>query len=152
MRFKCIINSIIITAVTVLLFTLAFHIKSGVTADSIVIMKTTGMTCGSCSSKISTTLEKQKGVAASEVDVEGGRVIVAYDTKTVRPEILAEKVSGVGFRSKVYQLLTPEQFKQITGREIAASAAQNKICCGRNGGSSDSSNRTKKMEIIISPF
>jgi len=55
--------------------------------------------------------------------------VVAYDTKAVTPLILAEKVSGTGFGSKVHQVLTPEQFKQITGRAIGTKAGQNSGCC-----------------------
>lgn len=136
MKFRGIINCILIASTVVFLATLAFYVKTGATADSIAVLKTTGMTCGSCSSKITAALEKQKGVAVSEVDVEGGWVIVGYDTKTVTPWILAEKVSGAGFGSNVHRVLTPEQFKQITGRDIGGKASPSGGCggCGPNGG------------------
>jgi hypothetical protein len=72
-------------------------------------------------------------VAATEVDVKGGWVVVGYDTKTVKPEILAEKVNSAGFASGVYKILTPEQFRQITGREIGQKAASSPGCCGQGG-------------------
>jgi periplasmic mercuric ion binding protein len=136
MKFNKIINSIIITVATVFLVTLAFYVRTGATADSIAVLKTSGMTCGSCSSKITAALEKQKGVAVTEVDVEGGWVVVGYDTKAVTPWILAEKVSSSGFGSKVHQVLTPEQFKQLTGRDIGRSTSPSGGCggCGTNGG------------------
>jgi copper chaperone CopZ len=134
MRFSTVINSIIITVAAAFLIALAFRVDVGATADSIAVLKTSGMTCGSCSSTITEELEKQKGVAATEVDVEGGWVIVGYDTKTVTPWILAEKVNGTGFGSSVHQVLTPEQFKQITGRDIGAKASKNSGCCGGKGG------------------
>ena len=92
------------------------------------------MTCGSCSSKITTALESLKGVAVTEVDVEGGWVVVGYDTKTVKPESLAVKVRGTGFGSSVHVVLTPEQFKQVTGRDIGKKAAAGAGCCGGKGG------------------
>lgn len=125
-----VINAVILVSAITLLSVLAFYVKIGATADSVAVLKTAGMTCGSCSSKISKALEKLKGVAVTEVDLEGGWVIVGYDTKTVQPEILAAKVSGAGFGSNVHVVLTPEQFKQITGREIGAKAARNSGCCG----------------------
>lgn len=130
-----VINAVILVSAITLLSVLAFYVKIGATADSVAVLKTTGMTCGSCSSKISKALETLKGVAVTEVDLEGGWVIVGYDTKTVQPEILAAKVSGAGFGSNVHVVLTPEQFKQITGREIGTKAARNSGCCGgKNGG------------------
>lgn len=127
-------NIVILAAVVTLLSVLAFYIRIGATADSVAVLKTTGMTCGSCSSKITKALESLKGVAVTEVDVGGGWVVVGYDTKTVKPEALAEKVNGAGFGSNVHVVLTPEQFKQITGRSIGQNAAPSKGCCGGKGG------------------
>lgn len=142
MKFSSIINSIIITVAAVFLVTLAFHVKTGATADSIAVLKTTGMTCGSCSSRITSALEAQNGVAVTEVDVEGGWVVVGYDTKTVKPEALVEKVHGAGFVSNVHQVLTPEQFKKMTGRDIGKNASPSGGCggCGTNGGCGSNKN------------
>jgi copper chaperone CopZ len=132
---------LVITTITVLVV-LAFRVRIGATADSIAVLQTTGMTCGSCSSKITKALETLKGVAVTEVDVEGGWVIVGYDTTAVKPEVLAEKVKGAGFGSNVYRVLTPEEFKQITGRDIGKSAASSGGCggCGTKGGGCGSNN------------
>ena len=134
MKSSKIINGIIITATVALLITLAFHVNAKAAADSIAVLRTAGMTCGSCSSKITTTLEAQKGVAITEVDVEGGWVIVGYNTKSVKPEVLAEKVTGTGFNSSVHLVLTPEQFKQATGRYLGKKAEPGSGCCGGKGG------------------
>jgi copper chaperone CopZ len=112
---------------------LAFYVRVGATADSVAVLKTTGMTCGSCSSKITKALETLKGVAVTEVDVEGGWVVVGYDTKTVKPDALAALVSNTGFGSNVHMVLTPEQFKQVTGRDIGAKAIRSSGCCGSKG-------------------
>ena len=135
MRSRSVIISMIVVAV-VLLSVLALYVRVGVTADSVAVLKTTGMTCGSCSSKITQALETLKGVAITEVDVEGGWVVVGYDTKTVKPEILAETINGVGFASSINRILTPTQFRQITGREIGKNAASSSGCCGGKGGCS----------------
>jgi copper chaperone CopZ len=138
MKFNTIINSIIISVVAVFLITLAFHVRAGAATDSVAVLKTTGMTCGSCSNKISKALESQKGVAVTEVDVDGGWVIVGYETKSVTPEALADKVTSSGFGSNVHRVLTPGQFKQITGRDIGTKASPSGGCggCGSNGGCS----------------
>ena len=133
MKGKAISISIVVVAVT-LLSLLAFYVRIGATADSVAVLRTAGMTCSSCSSKITAALQEVKGVAVTEVDVEGGWVVVGYDTKTVNPETLAQKVNGTGFASGVHRILTPEQFKQITGREIGKKASKSSGCCGGKGG------------------
>lgn len=124
---------LVIAAITVLAV-LALRVRIAATADSVAVLKTAGMTCGSCSSKITKALESLRGVAATEVDVEGGWVLVGYDTKLVKPEQLAERVSSSGFGSSVHVVLTPEQFRQITGRNIGQKGAPSKGCCGGKGG------------------
>jgi len=128
-----VINITIVAGAIILLLLLALSVKVGVTADSVAVLKTAGMTCGSCSSKITDALQGIKGVAVAEVDVEGGWVVVGYDTKTVTPETLAAKVTGAGFISGIHQLLTPEQFKKLTGRDIGKKAASTSGCCGKGG-------------------
>jgi len=120
---------LVIAAVTVLVV-FAFRVRIGATADSVAVLKTTGMTCGSCSSRITNALETVKGVAVTEVDVNGGWVIVGYDTKAVKPESLAEKVTGTGFNSLVSEVLSTEQFRQITGRNVGQNAAPSSGGCG----------------------
>jgi copper chaperone CopZ len=142
MKFSTIINGVIICVAIAFLIALAFRVTAGATADSVAVLKTTGMTCGSCSSKITEALRSQKGVAVTEVDVEGGWVIIGYDTKTVQPETLAQKVTGSGFSSNVHVVLTPEQFKQTTGRSIGKKADPNSGCCGGKGGGCASSKKS----------
>lgn len=131
MKLKTVSTSLLIISAVTLLAVLAFHVRVGVTADSVVVLKTTGMTCGSCAGKITKALESLKGVAATDVDVEKGWVIVGYDTKSVEPETLARTVKTTGFDCNVHKVLTPEQFKQITGRAIGQdSGGRCGGCCG----------------------
>jgi copper chaperone CopZ len=132
-RFK-IANCILAVTAAVVLVVLAFHVKADVRPDSVAILKTSGMTCGSCSKLIRTGLETVKGVAVTEVDVEGGWVIVGYNTQAVKPETLADKVRESGFSSTVYAVLTPEQFKKTTGRYLGKDAEPGSGCCGGKGG------------------
>ena len=136
------INILIFAAIVTFLSVLAFFVSVGTTADSVAVLKTDGMTCGSCSSKITKALETLKGVAVTEVDVEGGWVIVGYDTKTVKPDALAAQVSSTGFGSNVHVVLTPEQFKEITGRDIGAKTAPTSGCCGGKGGGCGSNKKS----------
>lgn len=132
MRAK-VINMLTVLAAVALLVLLAFYVRVGVTADTVAVLKTYGMTCGSCSSKITAALQSLKGVAATEVDVEGGWVVVGYDSKTVKPEALAAEVNGAGFVSNIDRILTPSEFKQITGRDIGQKTVTGGGCCGKGG-------------------
>ncbi|UFS69811.1 heavy-metal-associated domain-containing protein [Geomonas sp. RF6] len=133
MKSKKLFSAVLIITVVVLLGVLASYVRVGATADSVAILETKGMTCGSCSKKISTALQKLKGVAVTEVDVEGGWVIVGYDKKALQPDALVQKVTGAGFKSNLYAVVTPEHFKQVTGREVGKSATATSGCCGKGG-------------------
>jgi len=132
MKNKIINMTLILTAV-LFLAVLAVRVRAGATADSVTILKTSGMTCGSCADRIGKALQGIKGVASTEVDLDGGRVIVGYDTKTVKPEVLAENVKKAGFDSTVQAVMTPEQYRQNTGRDMGAGAITPSGCCGRCG-------------------
>lgn len=133
MRFNKVTAGIVVVVV-VLLGVLAFHVRTGATADSVAVLKTTGMTCGSCSSKITKAVGALRGVAVTEVDVDGGWVIVGYDDKIVKPDAIVQAVKGSGFGSNVYAVLTPEQFRRATGRAIGTKAASSRGCCGEGSG------------------
>lgn len=133
-----IVNIALVLVAATLLTLLALRVRVGATADSVAVLKTAGMTCGSCSGKITKALETMNGVAATEVDLEGGWVIVGYDTKTVKPEALAEKVNKAGFGSSVNMVLSPEQFKKMTGRDIGRKAGSGPGCCGGCGSNKQS--------------
>ena len=130
MNAKRLSTSVLLLAAVTVLVVFAFRVRIGATADSVAVLQTKGMTCGSCSSRITKALESVKGVAVTEVDVNGGWVIVGFDTKVVKPETLAEKITGTGFNSKLSEVLTPEQFRQITGRNVGQNAAPSSGGCG----------------------
>ncbi|HEY6009494.1 MAG TPA: heavy metal-associated domain-containing protein [Geobacteraceae bacterium] len=130
-----IINIILVTAVVALLGVLAFAVRIKPTADNVAVLRTAGMTCGGCSTTIEKTLEAKRGVASVEVDVEGGWVIVGYDSKKIKPEVLASTVTGAGYGSRVAELLSVEQFRALTGRNPGEGMARKNGCGGgcRNG-------------------
>ena len=122
-------NVALVFAVLVILGVCAIFVRIGATADAVVVLKTSGMTCGSCAAKVTRALQGERGVAATEVDLEGGLVIAGYDSKLVAPERLAQRVVATGYACKVQTVLTPEQFKKITGRDIGKQSAGSG-CCG----------------------
>lgn len=56
-----------------------------------------GMSCSGCSSKLEKALLAVKGVSTAKVVIEGGQVIVAYDSILLSVEQLFEVVNGLGF-------------------------------------------------------
>jgi periplasmic mercuric ion binding protein len=132
MRANTMCTALLVTTLVTLLVLLAFRVRIGGTADSIAVLQATGINCDRCSSTITLVLERERGVAVTAVDVAKGWVIVGYDPKTIKPDTLASKVTAAGFSSKVYAVLTPEQFKQVTGKEIGKMVATAKGCgsCG----------------------
>ena len=135
MKRKNAINALLILATVTMLALLAFRVRVGVTADAVAVIRASGMTCSSCSDKITRLLSREKGVAATEVDVAGGWVFVGYDTGSTKPETLSEKISGAGFGSRVQAVMTPEQFRRIAGRDVGKSSSSGGCGgCGPNGG------------------
>jgi copper chaperone CopZ len=128
-KFNRIINSVIVTITALFLAALAFRVNAGITSDAVAVLKTAGMTCSSCSGKVTSALQSQRGVSVAEVDIEGGWVVVGYDTKLVKPDQLAERVSSAGFVSTIHQVLTPEQFKQISGHTLGKTKSTCSGCC-----------------------
>src|SRR5512136_650281 len=74
----------------------ALNPNSGPVADSVLVLKAQGVSCGSCAGKIEKALKEKPGVASVEVDVDSGGIAVAYDAKVAKPEILAETVTALG--------------------------------------------------------
>ena len=130
---KDIINISLIVIAAAFLTLLALRVRAGATVDSVAILKSTDMTCKSCADRISKALQGTKGVAATDVDLDHGRIIVGYDTRAVKPETLAENVKRAGFDSTVQEVVTPERYRQITGRDVGTSGAARPGCCGGYG-------------------
>jgi copper chaperone CopZ len=73
--------------------------------------------CESSVADIEKALHAKGGVGSMEVDVHSGRVIVGYDSKQINPEQIAAAIDGLGYRDKVSEVLSVEQFRAQTGRE-----------------------------------
>ncbi|MBJ6801009.1 heavy-metal-associated domain-containing protein [Geomonas propionica] len=127
-----ILNTALILIVVAVLAIFAFYVRVGATADQVVVLRTSGMTCGSCVKKITEALQSQGGVAAAEVDLESGLVVAGYDSKKTAPEKLAQAVRKSGFQSQVAQVITPQQFRSVVGRDVGGKAAPGG-CCGPRG-------------------
>lgn len=132
MQRRNIINALMVLSVASLLLFLAFRVRVPPVADSVAVLSAKGMTCASCTEKITRALAGVKGVAATEVDQAGGVVLVGYERKSTGPEEIAARISAAGFDSATRAVMTPEQFRQASGREIGRRGAQGSGCgcCG----------------------
>ncbi|MCM2358489.1 MAG: heavy-metal-associated domain-containing protein [Geobacteraceae bacterium] len=130
-----IINIVLVLAVVVLLSIFALAVRISPTADNVAVLRTAGMTCGSCANDIEKALQAEGGVASVEVDVDGGWVVVGYDSKKTGPDAIVSTVAGLGYRSKVAEQLSVEQFRKITGRNPGQGVTRKTGCgggCGAN--------------------
>jgi copper chaperone CopZ len=112
------INLMLILAVLVVLGLLALAVRIRPMADHVAVLDTAGMTCSDCAADIETALQKKKGVAAVEVDVANGQVVVGYVSKSIEPESIVATVTGLGYQSRILDLLSIEQFRTRAGRSL----------------------------------
>ncbi|QSV47451.1 heavy-metal-associated domain-containing protein [Geobacter benzoatilyticus] len=124
---------LLILAAVVVVGILAFSVRLEASVNSVAVLRTQGMTCGSCALRIEDALKGAKGVSSVQVNVNDGQVVVGYDSSLVKPEAIAEQVTGSGYGSSIIQVLTPEEYASLTGKNIAAGIRKGgcgKGCCG----------------------
>jgi len=112
-----VVNTVSLLTVIALLVTGAMFVRIRPTADSVAVLSATGISCGGCGSAIERALQAKKGVAAVEVDVNGGRVIVGFDSKMIGPAGISSTVASLGYRNSVADCRSAEQFRKLTGRD-----------------------------------
>ncbi|MBJ6727260.1 heavy-metal-associated domain-containing protein [Geomesophilobacter sediminis] len=127
---KYLLNSLLLSAVVGLLIFCAGYLRIGSGADAVVVLTTSGMSCGSCAGRVEAALREERGVVATEVDLEAGRVTAGIDSKKVSPERIAIVASAAGFASTVRSVLSPAQFMARSGHEVGASGTGGRGCCG----------------------
>ena len=60
--------------------------------------KLEGMTCGSCSEKVKTSLTELDGVILAAVDYQSGAVEIAFDDKKVSVKKIEETLTASGYK------------------------------------------------------
>jgi len=116
---KRIINVMILAAAVTFLSVLAFYVRVGVTADSVAVLRATGNDLRQLLKQDHNSTPSIEGSFCYRGGCGWWLGSRGYDTKVVKPEVLAEKVKGAGFGSTVHVVLTPEQFKQVTAGILA---------------------------------
>lgn len=109
-------NLIVVGIAAIVLAVFAFFVRVGDRSDSVVVLKTLGMTCESCSRKITNALSSLEGAVSAEVDVAEGRVTIWYDSKMIGPDRLAQTVTASGYGSSILINTTKEEFRAMTGK------------------------------------
>ena len=61
------------------------------------LLKVTGMTCGSCISKVTNALKTVSGVGEVKVSLSAGEATVQFDERLTSPEQLKSVVTDAGF-------------------------------------------------------
>ena len=64
--------------------------------------KVEGMTCGTCSDKVTVALIHVEGVKASSVDHETGIATVVYDAGLTNVDTIASKITESGFKASLH--------------------------------------------------
>jgi len=90
------IVSVLLIASGILLFG-----KPLASANAIALLQANGMTCGSCSQKITQALTKHPGVAEVTVDITAGLIEVQFDSRQTNPATLAANVNTLGYPTAV---------------------------------------------------
>ncbi|MBT1075827.1 heavy-metal-associated domain-containing protein [Geobacter grbiciae] len=128
MRNRTVWTGILVVCAVGLLVYLAFNVRLAPVPNAVAAIKTVGMTCGSCAGKIEKALKPMKGVAGVEVDVEGGWVLVGYDTNSANPEAFAGAVRKAGFQSWLREQMSLADFRRVAGRDFGAKVIRSGGC------------------------
>ncbi len=107
----------------------AFSLRSEAAADRVTVLKTAGMTCGSCAHRVTQALEHEPGVASVAVDLEGGRVVVGYDSRRTGADAIAACVTRSGYDSSIRQVISAVDYRRLTGIDPARKPGS--FRCGR---------------------
>lgn len=132
MERKKLANLFLVVLALVVVAIFAFAVRLEAAADAVVVLKANGMTCGSCAGRIEKALKERPGVASVEVDVEAGQVVVGYDSKLAEPGKLASGVTGIGFGCSVLQVMTAEEYRAATGKEMGGRPVKGGCGCCYN--------------------
>lgn len=75
------------------------------------LLKVTGMTCGSCISKVTNALKMVSGVSDVDVSLSAGEATVQYDERLTSPDQLKAAVKGAGYGVDVTNAAHSQQSK-----------------------------------------
>lgn len=60
-----------------------------------------GMTCGGCVKSVDSALTQLDGVQSVEVDLEGNKAAVTYDSSAVAVDAIVEAIEDAGFDAAI---------------------------------------------------
>ncbi|MDJ0658443.1 MAG: heavy metal translocating P-type ATPase [Crocosphaera sp.] len=94
-----------------------------------VTLDVQGMKCAGCVSAVERQLKQQSGVVSACVNLITEVAVIDYEPQTIEPDILAEKLTKIGFPSDIRtsQTLTPQQIHLNQSQRREEEAKQQKI-------------------------
>lgn len=122
---------LIAMSIVVVLGSFAFALNARSKPDSVVVLKTLNMTCGSCAGSIEKVLGEKPGVDNVSVDVAAAQVVVVYDARQTNAQDLAGAVTAAGYPSGVVRELSLERYREITGPNGFDKKPLKKSGCGK---------------------
>jgi copper chaperone CopZ len=122
---------LIVLSVLVVMGSFAFAINAMPKPDTVAVLKTLNMTCGSCAGSIEKTLSERPGVDSVSVDVAAAQVVVIYDARQTSSQDLAGAVTAAGYPSGVVRELSLEHYREITGQNGLDKKPLKKSGCGK---------------------
>lgn len=70
-------------------------------STEIQVINIDGMTCGGCVKSVDNALTQLEGVQSVEVDLEGNKASVTYDSSAVAVDAIVEAIEEAGFDAVV---------------------------------------------------
>ena len=141
MKRKRWIDILLLATVALLLTICAFLVKPWVTADAIAVIRpgndAGGVTanrlslgCSSCSGSIINRLSLRPGIAWVKNDKKSGLLIVAYDSRTVKPDSIAASLTESGYASSLAGTMGIEQYCRRDSSKTGRSILEHTSCGG----------------------
>lgn len=76
-------------------------LNKAVDSTAVVILSISGMDCKACAAGLEGSLAGMKGVRKARVDFEGGKAMLDYDPKIVKPAAFIDRVNESGFTATI---------------------------------------------------
>ena len=91
-----------VIAAVVLLSVFGFSNRAQEPAQTVTILKVSGMSCGECAKTVEKEAKKIEGVKAAKVSQPKGEAEITYDPAKTSPQVIAKTISDkTGFKAEI---------------------------------------------------
>lgn len=121
-----------LTALLILVTAISWGATQG--GDTVTVLKTEKLSCGSCAARITDALKEKAGVVNVEVNIAEGKVTVWHEQKQIPANQVATVVTDTGYPSTVVRTVAKDAFEKEAGK---SNVQQNNIrtgcaCCNKD--------------------